>query len=165
MKKFAPLLLASLLAAPAFANEGGVFGLDYGRTKISDTDINGNGAGVFGGYRFNDSFAVELGYRQLFNETTRSFGVPVAIKGTALQASVVGYLPLGQDFSLYGRLGYNKLKAKASAGAGSASETESKSLFGFGAEYAFSKSVSGRIEYQKPASDTSSMLFGIKFSF
>lgn len=165
MKKFAPLLLASLLAAPAFANDGAVIGVDYGHTKVSDSDISGNGAGVFGGYRFNDAFAVELGYRQLFNATTGEFGVPVKIKGTALQASVIGYLPLGKDFSLYGRLGFNRLKAKASAGTGSASSSESKSLFGFGAEYVFGGNVTGRLEYQKPASDTSTVLVGIKIGF
>ncbi len=165
MKKFAPLLLAALLSAPAMANEGAVFGLDYGHTKISDSDISGNGLGLFGGYRFSDSVAVELGYRQLFNETTRDFGTPVKIKGTALQASVLGYLPLGKDFSLFGRLGYNRLKAKASAGVASASSSDSKALFGVGAEYSFTSNVSGRFEYQKPASDTSSLLFAVKFGF
>ncbi len=165
MKKFAPLLLAALLSAPALANEGAVIGIDYGHTKISDTDLSGNGLGVFGGYRFSDSVAVEFGYRQLFNSTTRDFGTPIKLKGTALQASVIGYLPLGKDLSLFGRLGYNRLKAEASAGAASASSSDNKALFGVGAEYAFASNVAGRLEYQKPASDTSSVLLAVKFSF
>lgn len=165
MKKFAPLLLAAVLAAPAFANEGAVFGLDYGRTKVSDTDISGGGVGVFGGYRFNETFAAEVGYRKLFNDTVRELGVPVNLKGTALQASVLAYLPLGGDVSLFGRLGYNRLKAKASAAGFSASDSDNKAMFGFGAEYAFTKNVNARLEYQKLDSDTSALVLGVKFGF
>ncbi len=165
MKKFAPLLLAAVLAAPAFANEGAVFGVDYGRTKVSDTDISGNGFGVFGGYRFNETFAAEVGYRKLFNETVRVLGVPVNLKGTAVQASVLAYLPVGSDVSLFGRLGYNRLKGEGSAAGFRTSESETKALFGFGAEYAFTKNVNARLEYQKLDSDTSALVLGVKFGF
>jgi OOP family OmpA-OmpF porin len=156
---------AALLAvAPAFGGDA-VFGVDAGHTKVSDTDIKGSGLGVYGGYRFNDSYAVEFGYRRLFSETTNMFGPPVKITGSTLQASVLGYLPLGNDFSLFARIGYGQLKAKATVAGSSADDSEGKTLFGLGAEYAFSKSTALRLEWQKPASDTTTWSLGLKFSF
>lgn len=167
MKKILVLAAIGLAASlPAAANPAGLFlGVDYGRTSVSGFDLDGNGYGLYGGYRFNESVAVELGYRHLFKETVRTFGVPVELKGTSVQASVVGYLPLGNDFSLFGRLGYNELKAKAGASGRSVGEDQSGTLYGIGAEYAVNKNVAVRFEFQKPASDTRVVLLGAKFSF
>ncbi|MBN8506025.1 MAG: outer membrane beta-barrel protein [Burkholderiales bacterium] len=166
-KQMTVLALAALLAAPAMAAEGAVFGFDYGNTKLEDDGLkaSGSGAGVYGGYRFSDSLALEAGYRRLLSDTVRFAGQSVKITGTTFQASVLGYLPLGSDFSLFGRLGAGKLKAKASGPGGVASESDTKALFGLGLEYDFSKNVALRAEYQKPASDTRTLSLGLKFSF
>ncbi|MFY7854805.1 MAG: outer membrane beta-barrel protein [Rubrivivax sp.] len=167
MKKLLALAAIGLVTSlPAAANTAGlVFGVDFGKTSVSGLDVDGNGFGLYGGYRFNESIAVEVGYRHLFKETVREFGVPVELKATSVQASVVGYLPLGNDFSLFGRLGYNELKAKAGASGRSATGDQSGTLYGIGAEYDVNKNVAIRFEFQKPASDTRVVLLGAKFSF
>lgn len=160
--------LAILLATamPALASEPGPFiGLDYGHTSIADSDFGGNGFGAYAGYRLNESLAFEVGYRHLLDDAISAFGTTVHLKATAVQASVIGYLPLGHDFTLMGRLGYNRLKAKASGAGGSASESEGRALFGIGVEYAVSPSIALRLEVQKPASDTRVVALGAKFSF
>ncbi len=140
----------------ALAAIGLVFGMDYGRTSVSDSNLGGNGLGLYLGYEFNDTISAEVGYRRLFDDGARV---------SAVQASVVGSVPLGQDFRVFGRLGYNRLDAKASGPRGSASADDSGALVGVGAEYAFNKSVAARLEVQKPASDTQTVLLGFKFSF
>lgn len=166
-KKLFTLGLASLLAvSPAVAGEA-IFGIDAGKTKVSDTGINGSGLGIYGGYRFNDSYAIELGYRRLFKESNQMLGVPGALEltGSTLQASVLGYMPLGGDFSLFARLGYGQLKAEARFNGSTAKDSEGKTLFGLGTEYAFNKNTALRLEWQKPASDTTTWSLGLKFSF
>lgn len=165
-KQLALMAIATMLAAPALAAEGGVIGFDYGNTKLEDDGLkaSGSGAGVYGGYRFGDSFAIEAGYRRLFSDTVRFAGQSVKVTGTTFQASVLGYLPLGSDFSLFGRIGAGNLKAKASGPGGVASDSDTKALFGLGLEYDFSKSVALRAEFQKPASDTRTISVGLKFS-
>lgn len=165
MKKICSLALAGLLASvPALAGEA-VFGLDYGRTKVSDSDLKGTGLGVYAGYRFNESFGVEFGYRRLFRDTEVELGIPFEIKGSALQASALAFLPLGNEVSLFGRLGVNRVKAEASSSIGSGSDSETKALVGVGLDYSFSKSTALRVEFQKPTSDASTLSLGVKFSF
>lgn len=166
MKKMMSLALVALLAAtPAMAEGNGVVGFDYGHSKVSDTDLKGGGVGIYGGYRFGDTYAVEVGYRRLFSDTVVEMGIPVKVTGTALQASALAFVPMGSDFSVFGRLGVNRLKAKASAGGFAGSETETKGFFGIGAEYAFNPSTALRVEVQKPDSDVRTVSVGLKFSF
>jgi OOP family OmpA-OmpF porin len=165
MKKHIAFSLAALLAAAPVLAGTPYVGVDAGRTTLSEADVSGNGAGVYGGYRFNDSFALEAGYRRLFSETVTELGVPVKIKGSALQASLVGYLPVAQDLSLFGRLGVNRLKAEASAFGNRASDSETKAYWGVGAEYAVTPSTALRLEFQKPDSDARTVSLGVKVSF
>jgi OOP family OmpA-OmpF porin len=79
--------------------------------------------------------------------------------------SVVGTLPLNQKFNLFGRVGYNNVKAEASYMGYSATETVSGTLIGVGAGYNFSEKIVGRVEVQKPASDTSNLSVAVIYKF
>ena len=118
------------------------------------------GAGVYGGYRFNDYVGVELGYFRLLSAS----GAGGKLTADSLPASAVGYWPLSNDFSLFGRLGVNSVKTKFT-GPGASSARENRALIGVGAEYNFSKNVALRAEYQRPASNVSTLFAGVKFSF
>jgi OOP family OmpA-OmpF porin len=127
MKK--QILLACVLGAftlPAMADNFYIFG-DVGQSKfeldgsndskLSKTDT---AFSIGAGYDFNKFLAVELAYRDLgevadrgsdFNGVdTYNFVDKIGI--TALQASVVGKLPVSDVFNLYGRLGLASLDSE-----------------------------------------------------
>lgn len=136
--------LASLLAVPASAQDGGYFygGLGAGRAI---TDVDGPkiarsvlGAGVvvdsttndkrnaaykaFGGYQINRNVGVELGYFQMKAFGTKSATTPAGtldgrfpVQGGNLD--LVGTLPITDNFSALGRVGlmYARTRAKVAA--------------------------------------------------
>jgi len=115
------LLVAVALAAAAnsalaggFFDEPAVYGgIGYAKTNFNDDDQfdgmslddSDNGIHAFGGYRFNRYFAVELGVRDLGQYSARSGSISVKDEFTATTIGAVGLLPLGDNFSLYGRVG------------------------------------------------------------
>ncbi|UUZ56698.1 porin family protein [Massilia sp. H-1] len=88
-------------------------------------------------------------YRRLAD--TQAFGAD--IKFDQIAVSAIGTIPLSNGFNVYGRLGYNRLTVKASANGNSATDHENKALYGIGLGYAFSPTIMGRLEVQKPESD------------
>lgn len=141
LRPLALVTLASLLAVPAMAQEGGYAygGLSVGqsRARIDDERITANllGAGLatrsmsldesgtafklFGGYQFNPNWALEGGYFNLGKFGYTSSTVPAGtlhgqIKLQGLNLDVVGTLPLSDRFSLIGRAGLQYADARDS---------------------------------------------------
>jgi OOP family OmpA-OmpF porin len=164
-KKIAIAATLAMLASSSFAAGPVYGGVDFGSTKIDGDSDRHSSYGGFLGYNFHENFAIEAGYRRLgdFDEMVGNTRVGVKIDQAAL--SLVGTLPLSGGFNVYGRLGYNRLEAKGSVGNISASETTSGGLYGVGAGYAFSPTVSGRIEVQKPSSDSTNINAGVVIRF
>lgn len=165
-KKLAALTTLILASSAAFAAQPNSFyaGADVGRTKIDDIDRD-TSVGGFVGYNFHQNFAVEGGYRRLADMDYRVSGVNANVRADQLALSVIGSLPVGESFSVFGRLGVNRLEVKGSAGGFSATESETKALYGAGVSYAFSPVLSVRVEVQKPASDATNVSAGIAFQF
>jgi hypothetical protein len=162
MKKLFAAAALSLLASSAFAVPPGYYGgLDLGSTKIDGLDDNKTGFGGFLGYGFNRFFAVELGYRQLGKWNVD--GVEFTAKQS--HVSVIGSYPLAPQFDLYGRLGYNQLRGEASYRGYTYGDDTSGGLYGIGLNYAFTPAVSGRVEVQKPSSDSTHYNVGVAFKF
>jgi OOP family OmpA-OmpF porin len=125
---------------------------------------------VFGGVRFNDYFALELGYVDLgkFKVKYNGGGAGTAeldYQVSGIAVSGIGSLPVTQDFSLFGRVGAFASTAKlslanasgalaanlAAAGitAGSSDTANATTLlYGAGVQYDFTKNVSARVEYE-----------------
>jgi hypothetical protein len=162
-KKIAAAAALAFVASSSFAAAPTAFygGLDVGATKIDGLNDNKGGVGAFLGYGFTQNFAIELGYRQL--GTWNVGGVDVTGKQT--HVSLVASYPLNAQFDLYGRLGYNQLRAEASVGNATYGENTDGGLYGVGLNYNFTPSISGRIEVQKPASDTTNYGVGIVWKF
>jgi hypothetical protein len=163
MKKLLVFALTAALVGPAMA--GGYMGVDVARTTVKDGNVRGTGVGVYGGYLVFDDVGIEFGYRNLFSETVRERGIDVKLKGTALQASLLAFLPLSSEARMFARLGVNQLEAKASVPGISAEQSDTENLFGIGLDYSFSKSTALRVEFQAPASGTKVLSMGVKFSF
>jgi OOP family OmpA-OmpF porin len=164
-KKIAIAATLAMLASSSFAAGPIYGGADFGSTKIDDVSDRHTSFGGFIGYNFHENFAIEAGYRRLadFDEVISNTKVGVTVDQAAL--SLVGTLPLNSGFNIYGRLGYNRLEAKGSVGNISASDTTSGGLYGVGVGYAFTPTVSGRIEVQKPSSDSTNINAGVVIRF
>jgi OOP family OmpA-OmpF porin len=176
MKK--QILLACVLGAftlPAMADNFYIFG-DVGQSKfeldgsndskLSKTDT---AFSIGAGYDFNKFLAVELAYRDLgevadrgsdFNGVdTYNFVDKIGI--TALQASVVGKLPVSDVFNLYGRLGLASLDAEYESREYYAdgdnpppfsdSTSKTKAVFGLGASFDVTSQLALRAEYSQYA--------------
>jgi hypothetical protein len=79
--------------------------------------------------------------------------------------SVIGAYPLAPQFDLYGRLGYNSLRGEASYRGYTYGDDTSGGMYGIGLNYDFTPAVSGRVEVQKPSSDSTHYNVGVVFKF
>lgn len=133
-------------------------------TAVSIADNNRDtGYKLFGGYRYNKSFAVEGGYFDLgqfgFTATTVPAGTltgNIRLKGLNLDA--VGTLPITEKFSAFGRVGLNYAQARdsfTSTGAVAVptnpnpSKSELNYKFGAGLQYDFTESLGMRFEVER----------------
>lgn len=163
MKKIIALAIAAAACAPAFA-EGFYAGADVGSSHVSEAGVSANATGfnVYGGYAFTDNVALEGGYRKLGNF---KIGVPgfgtVKVSGSALQLSTVLSTSSMDGFTVFGRLGINRIEAKS----GGVKDSDTKGLFGVGVGYAVSKDVGLRLEVQKVDSDTRVISIGANVKF
>jgi len=146
--------LSSDLAAAGMANTG---------FSANETDT---GFKLFGGYRFHPNFAVEGGYAELgkfsASGTVTTFNfvpiVPLPTKvtievGQGLHLTVVGNVPLANQFSVFGRLGaYNmrtEMKVTVSGISSSESARNTGFLLGAGVGYDFTRNVGMRVEWEQ----------------
>jgi OmpA-OmpF porin, OOP family len=110
---------------------------------------------VFGGYRFNQYFGVELAY---FDGGTAEGVVDdlngvleVDTSGVNLSAMVTA--PLAENFSLFAKLGYASIELDATLRSlgqrfGADSVTEEELSYGAGASYSFNENFAVRLEYE-----------------
>ena len=161
---FKKIVIASalaLIASASFAQTApSVYaGVDVGTSK-GDGDNYGDretSAGGFVGYNFNENFAIEAGYRSLYDKDGAKVR-QAAFSGLAI-------MPLSNGFNVYGRLGYNRLSGEVEVGNVTYKDHESKVLYGAGVGYAFTPTISGRVELQKPNSDFTNLSVGVSFKF
>ena len=138
-------------------------GITLSNCKDSDTAWK-----IFGGYQFTPNLAVELGYNdfgRISSDATvivggSTFTGNARIEATAFELTGVGSLPLGHQFSLYGKLGVYYAETKSSAnvrqttapfatGSSSASDNNTNLTFGFGARYDITRNIAMRAEWQR----------------
>ena len=150
---------------PTLSTDTGLYlGAGIGRSEARDVcrvvggacdskDISWN---IFAGYQFNRHAAVELGYSDLGEATTSGFigGVPsfLSMSTKTLELVGVGILPLGDHFSLYGKLGFFRYDSDGTATGGlvsNASDKGTELTFGVGGEYNFDGRSAVRVEWQR----------------
>jgi OOP family OmpA-OmpF porin len=158
-KQIAAAAALVIASSSAIAQEAPKF---YVGGEFSSSEYDGSdresGFGGFVGYKFNQNIAVEAGYNRL-----------AKIDGVKLDQtiiSVVGALPLSNGFNLFGRLGYNDLKANfREDGVSGSVKLDDGVVYGAGIGYDFSPVVSGRLEVQKPVSEVTKIAAGVSFHF
>ena len=176
--------LGPLLAAPSLAQGDNYFyggvGLGQSRAKIDQERISAGllGAGLstssfsrdesdtsyklFGGYQFNRHFGLEAGYFNLGKfsfaaNTTPAGTLTGQIKLQGLNLDLVGALPLGERWSLIGRVGAQAAQAKDQfVGSGNVavlnpnpSKNEVNVKYGAGIQYEVNRSFLVRAEAER----------------
>ncbi len=95
---------------------------------------------LFGGYKLNDTFAVEAAYTDLGKA---SFG-GVTAKNRIYSLDGIARAPLGEKFGLYGKVGVAHAQRDFSNGLGDKDKTGLK--LGVGVDYALTQNVTLRAE-------------------
>ena len=147
---FKPILAAAgiafgMLGVSAHA-EGLYVGAGVGTPHFGSSvdGISGNGSGVsgklFGGYQLNQNFEVEGGVVDLGRINNASG----TVNGHGLYLDAIGLLPVGAHWSLLGSVGLARVNLNTSNGDDSGIGLK----LGLGAEYAISRNVAVRGEYE-----------------
>jgi OmpA-OmpF porin, OOP family len=151
--------LAELLAS------GGLDILDATST-LDDSDT---GFGLAGGYQLNDHFAFEFAYVDLGSVDYRSTGtvtdgtddfasdVSLGTSASGPVVSALGILPIGERFSVFGRVGLSLLNTDGTARVAidgqsqrlTQSSQKSDPMFGVGAEFAIGKYYAVRLTWDR----------------
>lgn len=132
---------------------------------------------IFGGYMFNRHFGIEAAY---INAGEVSYsgtfsGFPVTggkVELTAFNVSVLGNLPINEQFSVFGKVGLFSWEAEASDITGgfpfSGSDDGTDVSFGVGVGYNFTPNFGVRAEYelfQTDNADASLISIGLVWRF
>jgi len=177
-------LVGAAVAAPASAADlGGYVGASAGQSRAdvdkgeidaafgslglgsrTSTDETDFGWKVYGGYQFNQNFAVEGGYTHLGKANSHSV-ITSGGSGTAdgewksysIDLSALVMLPIGNQFALFGRGGIGfwdvKFNLNANGSGGSASTSESENgvspLLGLGGMINLSSNWTARAEFER----------------
>jgi len=139
-------------------------GVDVSSTKVEGFDDKG-GYGAFIGYKLNDNVAVEGGYHRLVDTDSNVLGYRADSTIDQVDVSLVGSVPLSNGFSLFGRIGYNRLNAEAKFDGEKIKGHEQNALYGMGLGYVFTPEVTGRLEVQKPDSNVTKLVAGVAYAF
>lgn len=183
-------LLLALLPSAAIAQSpdaGFYLGGAFGQSKLEewctgasataffnsceDTDI---GWKVLGGYRFNRYVAAEASYNN-WGEVTANVTVSGVVNDVAAEQhsyglAVVGTLPLGPGFELFGKAGFLRTEQETRRDRQNLSSTvnrhETELHYGLGAKYAFTKNWALRGEWEKTEKLKLEMLsIGVEYRF
>lgn len=144
LSAFAALGLMAVTAAQADTQPGFYAGVGLGQSTIDvglsdDSDMSFK---VFGGYSFNEHFAVELAYIDGGSVEERQGPSSVEVEVTGLSAMAVGRLPVNDTFSLYGKLGLASYDVEVTFsdpffGSGSVKDSDEEVMYGIGAAFGF----------------------------
>lgn len=166
LKQIAFAATLALSASVAMAADTGVYaGADIGTTKVDDMGGRKTSFGGFIGYQINPNIAAELGYHRLASYSEKILGVNVDVDMYQTSLSVLGIAPMGNGFSVYGRMGYADLSAKVSGNGRTGRGSDSGTIFGIGAKYDINPNFGVRAEWKRTSSDSNNFNVGFVAKF
>ena len=151
--------MTSAVAMAADADPGFYIGAGVGESRLEvdevDFDESDTAFKLYGGYRFNPYFSIELAYFDggTAEEEQRDLPATLEIESSGVNVSAMVTAPFGENFSLFGKLGYASLDFEVAANVlGERIElddaTEEELSFGAGAAYKINENFSLRAEYE-----------------
>lgn len=162
-------ILAGLLSATAFgattyalANESGSYvGVQagYGAQRIESVATitspiiqanrkNGIAGRIYGGYKFNENLAVELGGSKYSNATWKALNnTTITLKTYAVDLLAKGIVPISDKVSVFGQAGAAYVKANISAPNNTTLQSANfvRPKVALGAEYAINENLSANV--------------------
>ena len=129
-----------------------------GLTSSTLIDSHGTVWKLFGGYQFNENFAVEGAYHDLgrFNGTTSVVAPPSVTPGkwdvSAASVALVGTYPLPHRFAVFGKAGLAATRLTVDdpvPGGYSPSANRVQPLLGLGVKFDFTKTFGARGEWER----------------
>jgi OOP family OmpA-OmpF porin len=124
--------------------------------QVSGDDYKAN-AKVFGGYEFNQNWAVEGGYTDF-----RKADINVATGGGIAKGDVDGYglyvagkytMPINEQVSAYGKLGVSNNKRAVNVAGTSYTKYDTGAYAGVGLQYSLNQNVALTAEYERYGKD------------
>lgn len=180
------LIAASVMVAvsgSALASGNGYVGVGFGQARYdvsaadldaailaegfssSSTSVDDNSGAwkLFAGYKFNENFGIEGGWVDLGNIDTNTVttGPSATISGEVeakgLFIDAVGFLPVSDRFTVYGKVGVFRADVEAqvvalsggSAVTVSADDDSFEAKFGVGVSYDFTDQFGARLEFER----------------
>lgn len=170
MKKIiaAVLLSSSFFTAPAFAATAATGDSFYAGVQL------GSGFGVLGGFMLDKNIAVELDYTNYGGNAHNNCGGGNNCRGfydTYSYSSLGGYLlgsvtlPQTPALSLFGKIGLVRTTISARSGNSYYYVNDTNPAFGLGAQYDFTKKVSGRLGLDLNTYFSSNLYIGAYYKF
>ncbi len=156
-----------IVCSSASAAEPDAFytGAEIGRTHVSDVSQGDTSFGIFAGYNFSENVAAEIGFRRLADFEYRTNSYRERVHVDRLSLSVIGSISLGDPISAYGRLGINSSEVGGRSDRFGGRDAGIKPLYGLGIKYSFHSGLSGRVEVQKSAHESTGLSVGIFIQF
>jgi OmpA-OmpF porin, OOP family len=124
------------------------------KVKVEDSgfdfDSSDTSYKIYAGYQFFKFFGVEGSYLDFGSLNDETGGVDVTIDSTAWDAFVVGIIPFGDHFQLFGKAGLVLWDSDTDvSGSGSDSDSGTDAAYGAGLEIIFGKHFGVRAEYER----------------
>jgi len=154
------LVIGVLLLASTASMAAGPFyiGASAAKTNLQVEDLNGTYDAsdttykAFVGFRFIKYFGIEGGYVDFGTLHDETAGIDLSVDSTAWDLFLVGILPLGNHFELFGKAGYFRWDRNAeTSGAvtGTQNDTGNNFVYGAGMAFVFGKHFAIRLEYER----------------
>jgi len=143
---FRTMLVVVMLTLCGAAVAENYVGAGVGQLRLEDSGFKADDTSVklFGGWRFNQNLALELAY--VHGGSPEGSGVEVEPR--AMQASVIGAIPLADNFQLYARAGLLSWKTEASAAGFSVKDDGEDFSWGMGTSFNVGNRGAIRLEYE-----------------
>lgn len=142
-----------------YVNQAQNLAADFGISSRSEYSGSEAAVKLFGGYSFNEYFAIEGGYADLGSHEADITYLGLFSEHnewdiSALFVDAIGKIPVSDSFSLFGKIGYARTKTeyKYSDSFGdsfSINKSKGTTKFGIGGEYTIAKRYGIRAEFER----------------
>jgi OmpA-OmpF porin, OOP family len=176
--------IALAASTAAIAQESGFYlGGAFGQAKFTEwcdtssaptavvtaCEDKANAWKILGGYRFNRYVGIEGTYVDWGKVTGTVNNVEASAEQTSMGVAAVGSLPIGAQFSLFGKAGFlatEQETRRITPPSSSTKRSESEFHYGLGAKFAFATHWAARAEWEKTDKLKVEMLsIGVEFRF
>ena len=142
---FAPAASAQSAAPAAHVYAGATVGQVRWSPGCNGCDNLDTGLRVFGGYQLTRIFAAEIGYANLGEPR----GTGVLVKGNSWDASALAAWPVGDAFSIHGRLGIYRANVKGGGTLAGQQHDNYGLTYGAGAQFEATPNLALRLDWQE----------------